>query len=209
MKSKSKLIITLAAVVLALIASAVAIVAVVAAQNVTINTSNISIYYTATNIVGDVGAYYKFAPDDDTSISSTSNDGTIGTISYDGSELDGKVTDWSFSSAKTFSRTNNALFFLYTFTNESNLYNAKCTYTKTAAANIEISYKVKTGAGDYGDYTTINVNGGDFNFDVPAVTTSPTRTNGTASCIIMVKIVDVNLNADFKAGFSWALENRD
>ena len=61
MRSKAKLFVTIAAVFLAMVASAVAVVAVLAARNVTVNTTDISITYKAENVVGTVKGYYKYA----------------------------------------------------------------------------------------------------------------------------------------------------
>ena len=204
MKSKAKLFVTIAAVFLAMVASAVAVVAVLAARNVTVNTTDISITYKAENVVGTVKGYYKYAAstDTDTAVSTFTS---LNTADYDGSETDDEVTTWSFAGITGITRANNALFILYEFENESNEYAAECTYTNTNEDNIQVSYCVKTGT-NYSDYSDLT-KGGKIEFDVPAATVSGgTTINGVVSCIIKIEVVDVNFNADLEgASFSWAL----
>ena len=129
MDSKKKLFIIISAFLVVVLAVVAIVIAVLAAQNTTIK-SSVNVKYSA-EIEGTVTAAYKTETGDEVS---------MGSILYDGTELDGdeQTLDGMDEEVKL-SKDNNYIDFIFTFTNTSgSAY--KATVTLPTSTKFDIDY---------------------------------------------------------------------
>ena len=186
MNAKRKMIIAISAFAMVVLATVVAVIAVLAAQNVTIQ-SSINVTYTSSEVAAKVTAKYQVAN------GTASNIGTGG-YEFEGTESGANATQNLTTSAltiNTLTSTNNYVDFIFTFTNEGSAeYTATLTLPATAT-NFEISYTVpdKDGA------TKVS----NTSFKIAGNTTT------AVTYKVRYTIKDVSKNASISGTFSWNL----
>ena len=140
MDSKRKMIISITIFAVAILAVVITIVSVLAAQNVTVN-SSINVHYTSSQKAAKVTAKYQVAGGSLTD---------LGSIEFEGDETGTDATKDLTGGVKTISGlsdTNNWVEFVFTFTNEgSSEYTATLTLPSTVE-NFTISYTHASGVG--------------------------------------------------------------
>lgn len=128
MSSKKKIIISLSALALVIVAAVVAVVAVLAAQSVTVQ-SSLSITYEATDIYGAASIDYKY----EGATNWTNKLAETTAVFNGGANEDQTVTDWALNG---FSKTVDEVVIRFGFKKESSTvedYTAACTYSITGA----------------------------------------------------------------------------
>lgn len=183
MDSKKKMIIAISSFAMIILAAVVVVVAVLAAQNVTIN-SSINVTYTSSEIAGTVTAKYQVK-------NGTLTD--IGSITYTGSETGSPTNNLNASeiSINSLTSDNNYVDFIFTFTNT-----ASSEYTATVTLPTTLTNFTAT-------YTVPNSNGAtkisDTSFKVAGNTTTPVEYK------IRMTISDVSKDAKISGTFAWNL----
>lgn len=195
MDSKRKMIISITVFAVAILAIVITMVSVLAAQNVTVN-SSINITYTADKIKGVVTGHYSVAGDANVK---------IGEINYLGTEDDGaKNLNNGTLNISGVTKTKNYVEFIFTFTNSgSTEYTATLKFTDNTAAtsleddNIAMAYK----GGLVTDYA--NVTTGTNGVYSLGQLTVPAGTSTPISYYVKVSIPKTHLDASFSGSFAW------
>ena len=134
MNAKRKMIISITALGVVLLAAIVAVVAVLAAQSVTIK-SSINVSYNADKIIGTVTAQYQVKNCEATNIGA-------GSWTFYGNETGTDATKEGSATNIVLSETNNYVDFIFTFTNDGDAaYTATLNLPESAkVVNLTITY---------------------------------------------------------------------
>lgn len=195
MDSKRKMIISITIFAVAILAIIITIVSVLAAQNVTVN-SSINFTYTADKIKGTVAGYYSVAGGELKE---------IGEIVYDGDEDDGTQNlNNGTLNITGITKDKNYVEFTFTFTNNgTSEYTATLTFTDNTASttlaedNIAMAYKGGLVL-EYANVTT-GLNGV---YNLGSITV-PAGTSTPMSYYVKVSIPNINLDSSFSGSFAW------
>ena len=199
MKSKTRLIITISSVVLALIASAVAVVAVFAARNATAK-ATLNIKYTAVDVMGSVTMTTKREKE--------STYAAGGNVSFDGNEAENNtanvksMTLGSAGSEYDISSDGShyvILKFVFTNTNTAKAYTA----TITLPSDDHFRYKVNNANDTYASFATLSSSNNSVTVPVKSGATA-----GTATYYVLVepKVTNASVTSTGKT-ISWALSS--
>ena len=193
MESKRKMIISITIFAVAILAVVITIVSVLAAQNVTVN-SSINITYTSDKIIADVAGYYTVAGGTEQS---------IGSISFDGSEDndDVKLLNSSAKNITGIDKDHTYVEFRFTFTNgEDADYIASLVFTDAENETSITVYSKVAG----GSYSAVSGSAGVYTF---ADLTVQANTTSSSPKEFFVKIeIDPSEDIDVAGTFAWNLE---
>ena len=197
MDSKKKIIISLSAFIVVLVATVVAVVSVLAAQNVKV-TSGVNISYRAgANVMGTITATAK----SENNSTYTLSGGDTGAGIFDGSET-GTPTEnlGSFSEIALNNSDNKYVEFTFNFTNTSTVagYTAVLKFTNGSTGNGTVT-NMKLYSKTTGSYSLIG------SPNLASLGSVSVPIGGTGTFTLKVELNDLRADADFDGTFVWEL----
>lgn len=187
MNAKKKILISISALLVVVLAIIGVVIAVLAAKNVTIN-GQVNITFNAANVYGSVTAKSKVG----------SAESSIGTASFNGDEVD-SYTLGSGTHSVTLTSSNDSVEFIFTLVNTNKLAGYTATIT---APDLNKFDKTVSKSGDFTELSTPN----DYSFVVNAATVSA---NSQVSYVVKYTLNDKTESINQNITFSWYLESLD
>ena len=196
MNAKRKIIISVCAFALIVVATVVSVIAVLAAQNVTVKTS-LNIQYTAaSNVIGKVKASYV--------MQDTTKTANLGEKTFNGTESNNNNQDLTAVGTLSFvNNTNEYIDFTFQFTNTSTVvdYTAKLTFSGTPS-NVKIYHKIGTA-------NTFTEVAGFANLPTLTVDKNTTSYTTANTYVLRIALYEDLKDASFNGTLQWALESED
>ncbi len=198
MSSKKKIIISVSALALVIVAAIVAVVAVLAAQQVTLK-SNVSISYTVEDIYGSADVYVKIGSGDFTKVGNTLDLDTLttGTTENRDPDLDGKIT-----------ATNTYVVLRFDFKKDEKdveAYTAALTITQNSLNKMTVTCGETYNT--TGDVVSGDTYSAGFTKTLQITNSATSDATVAKSYYVKIALVATNQDADCDLDFSWVLTN--